>query len=261
MQSVEAVAKENGAVIQGLPSDGIAVFPADDQYCDIWRGFAGMRSVVTFSTSKTSTQLADIVANQRPTEFGSVLQVKIGAESVEIQLSAAGLHNVHNALAAIAACHAIGCSKDALVSGLQSFQPVAGRLQKKQALNSAVVIDDTYNANPDSVRAAIDVLAHAPGKKILVLGEMGEVGTEGPSYHDEIGAYAKSSGIDVLYTLGSLAAHSSTIFGQGAQHFDQIDALLKSLDNCVTSSSTVLIKGSRFMKMERVVAHLTHLES
>jgi UDP-N-acetylmuramoyl-tripeptide--D-alanyl-D-alanine ligase len=106
------------------------------------------------------------------------------------------------------------------------------------------------------VRAAIDVLAQAAGKKIIVLGAMGEVGKDGPVFHQEIGSYAKQHGVDALYTLGELASHSSSTFGQGAQHFDQIGALLKNLDDCVTSNSTVLIKGSRFMKMERVVAHL-----
>jgi UDP-N-acetylmuramoyl-tripeptide--D-alanyl-D-alanine ligase len=171
-------------------------------------------------------------------------------------LAAAGRHNVLNALAAIATCHAIGCSQADIIDGLQSFKPVSGRLQKKQAKNSAVVIDDTYNANPDSVRAAIHVLAQATGEKILVLGDMGEVGSDGPAYHVEIGAYAKQHGIQFLYTLGQLARHSSDAFGSGATHFEQIEPLLEKLDESVTSTSTVLIKGSRFMKMERVVAHL-----
>ncbi len=255
MHSIQAVAQENGSVILDLSANGVAVFPATDPYSKLWRSYAGKRRALTFAIDD---EQANIFAHYQSTEFGNVLQVQLGDESVEVKLSAAGVHNVHNALAAIAACHAIGCSKEAIVSGLQNFKPVSGRLQKKQAHNLAVIIDDTYNANPDSVRAAIDVLSHAPGKKILVLGEMGEVGTQGPVYHDEVGAYAKRAGVDVLYTLGSLAAHSSTIFGQGAQHFEQIEALLQSLDSCVTSSSTVLIKGSRFMKMERVVAHLVN---
>lgn len=257
MQSVEAVAQENGAVLTSLPAGGIAVFPADDEFTPVWRQNAGDRKVMTFGLDNQPS----VSATYQATEFGNTLQVQIGDSRLTIQLSAPGLHSVRNALAAIAACHAIGCSDDAIQTGLQNFKPVSGRLQKKQARNSAVVIDDTYNANPDSVRAAIDVLAGASGKKILVLGEMGEVGKDGPAYHDEIGAYAKKSGVDVLYTLGSLASHSSAIFGQGAEHFEHIEPLLKNLDGCVTSSSTVLVKGSRFMKMERVVAFLTHLES
>ena len=262
MQSVEAVAEENGAVIANLPADGIAVFPADDPFSDLWRGYAGSRRVITFGLEdKHKSQQATVYASYQAREFGNTLQVHISNQQFPVRLSAAGLHNVHNALAAIAACHAIGCSNDAIASGLQNFRPYLGRLQIKQARNFAVVIDDTYNANPDSVRAAIDVLAQASGKKILVLGDMGEVGAEGSAYHEEIGAYAKQCGIDTLYTLGRLVAHSSTMFGDGAHHFDQIEPLLKNLESAVTSSSTVLVKGSRFMKMERVVANLINPES
>jgi UDP-N-acetylmuramoyl-tripeptide--D-alanyl-D-alanine ligase len=257
MQGVEAVAKENGAVILNLPTDGVAVFPADDEFSELWRSYAGSRKAITFALN---SEQATISCTYQATEFGNKLQVRIGNDQLKIRLSAAGLHNVRNALAAVAACHAIGCSNESIVTGLQNFRPVSGRLQIKQAGNFAVVIDDTYNANPDSVRAAIDVLAQASGKKILVLGDMGEVGEEGSAYHDEIGAYAKRHGVDVLYTLGSLAAHTSTAFGQGAHHFEQLEPLLKILDNSVTSSTTVLIKGSRFMKMERVVTHLLNSE-
>jgi len=262
MQSVEAVAEENGAVILSLPADGIAVFPADDAFSDLWRGYAGNRKVITFGLeNKQATSTASISARYQATKFGNKLQVQVGNAQLKIRLPAAGLHNVRNALAAIAACHAIGCSNEAIVAGLHNFRPVSGRLQIKQARNFAVVIDDTYNANPDSVRAAIDVLAQASGKKILVLGEMGEVGADGSAYHEEIGVYAKQRGINELYTLGALASHSSSAFGQGAQHFEHIELLLKKLESSVTSSTTVLIKGSRFMKMERIVEYLINLES
>ncbi|MET3105933.1 UDP-N-acetylmuramoyl-tripeptide--D-alanyl-D-alanine ligase [Oxalobacteraceae bacterium GrIS 2.11] len=256
MQSVEAVAKENGAVIRGLPKDGVAVFPAGDPYSDLWRSYAGARKVLSFGLNDA----ADISGTFVPTEFGNELTVSIAGQSVQIQLAAAGVHNVLNALASIAACHAIGCGHAAIVAGLESFTPVSGRLQKKRAHNGAVIIDDTYNANPDSVRAAIHVLAQAEGEKILVLGDMGEVGNDGPAYHVEIGAYAKQQGIPVLLTLGQLARHSSDAFGAGATHFEQIEPLLARLDACATNSSTVLVKGSRFMKMERVVAHLMNTE-
>ena len=259
MQTVEAVARENGAVLAGLPEDGVAVFPAGDAYSSIWRALAGQRRVITFGLQDSAVS-ADISGTFVATDFGSDLTVGIGAVRMQIKLAAAGLHNVLNALAAIAACHAIGCAQAAIVAGLQQFTPVAGRLQKKRARNAAVIIDDTYNANPDSVRAAIHVLAQAAGKKILVLGDMGEVGADGPAYHVEIGAYAKENGIDLLLTLGQLAQYSSTAFGQGAAHFEQLEALLQSLDACLTGTSTVLVKGSRFMKMERVVAHLINTE-
>jgi len=259
MQSVQAVAKENGAVIAGLPKDGVAVFPAGDPYSDLWRSYAGARKVLTFGLAD-GVEVADISGKFVPTEFGNELTVSIVGQFVQIQLAAAGVHNVLNAMAAIAACHAIGCEHAAIIAGLESFTPVSGRLQKKRAHNGAVIIDDTYNANPDSVRAAIHVLAQAEGEKILVLGDMGEVGNDGPAYHVEIGAYAKQQGIPVLLTLGQLARHSSDAFGAGATHFDQIEPLLARLDACTTNSSTVLVKGSRFMKMERVVAHLMNTE-
>ena len=255
MQSVEAVARENGAVIAGLPEHGVAVFPANDEYSAIWRLYAGTRKVITFGLEDSAAPV-DISGTFVATDFGSDLTVYIGNGVLHISLAAAGVHNVLNALAAIASCHAIGCAHDAIITGLQNFTPVSGRLQKKRAPNAAVIIDDTYNANPDSVRAAIHVLAQAAGQKILVLGDMGEVGCDGPAYHVEIGACAKEHGIDLLLTLGQLARHSSAAFGPGATHFEELDALQKNLDACVSGTSTVLVKGSRFMKMERVVAHL-----
>jgi UDP-N-acetylmuramoyl-tripeptide--D-alanyl-D-alanine ligase len=160
---------------------------------------------------------------------------------------------VRNALAAIACTLAAGVAQDAVVRGLESFAPVSGRLQRKQAANGAVIIDDSYNANPDSVRAAIDVLAQVPGQRVLVLGDMGEVGTQGQQFHEEIGAYAASRGLDTVLVTGELARHVT-----GATHFEQFDELLAALDAKLGSKSdaTVLVKGSRFMKMERVVQHL-----
>ena len=257
MQSVEAVARENGAVIVGLPEDGVAVFPADDTYSNLWRSYSGARKTMTFGLAHEQSD-ADVSATFVETDTGSQLTVFIDVDILHIQLHAFGVHNVLNALAAIACCHAIGCSHDAIIQGLQGFQPVSGRLQKKLAHNAAVIIDDTYNANPDSVRAAIHVLAQAAGEKILVLGDMGEVGADGPAYHVEIAAYAKQHGIPVLFTLGQLARHSCDAFGSGAMHFEQLEPLLEKLDACVTSTSTILVKGSRFMKMERVVTHLMH---
>ena len=181
-----------------------------------------------------------------------------GGDGLEftIKLSAAGTHNVRNALAATACALAAGIPAEAIVRGLEAFAPVNGRLQRKQAVNGATVIDDSYNANPDSVRAAIDVLAAYPSPRILVLGDMGEVGTRGPEFHQEIGAYAQTRGIDNVLVTGQLARHMA---GTGAQHYEQFDELLAALDQQLGSKSdaTVLVKGSRFMKMERVVQHLT----
>ena len=249
MHTVEAVAAENGAVIAGLDRDGVAVFPGDDTYTALWRKLAGQRRAHTFGFSADCTVSCTYSAR----DFGSELEVRIPADTFQVKLAAAGEHNVRNALAAIACALAAGIDRAAIVQGLESFAPVNGRLQRKKAACGATVIDDTYNANPDSVRAAIDVLAQAAAPRVLVLGDMGEVGDQGPQFHEEIGAYAASHGIATVLVTGELARHVT-----GARHYPQFDELLAALDATLGSKSdaTVLVKGSRFMKMERVVQHL-----
>lgn len=256
MASVEAVAVENGSVIKALPSRGVAVFPADDTFTPLWRGYArngSHRKMLSFGLNEE----ADVSCTWTPSEFGSDLQVKVKEHSFPLRLQAAGAHNVRNALAAIACCLAIGVHRKAIVRGLEEFAPVAGRLQKKQGSGGAVVIDDTYNANPDSVRAAIDVLAQCPAPRSLVLGDMGEVGQEGRQFHIEIGAYARGRGIENLLTLGELAQHASLAFGAHARHCEDMETLQQAAAALAKPGTTLLIKGSRFMKMERVVQHLT----
>ncbi|UOD27307.1 UDP-N-acetylmuramoyl-tripeptide--D-alanyl-D-alanine ligase [Massilia violaceinigra] len=257
MHTVEAVALENGAVLAGLPFDGVAVFPGDDEYSALWRRLAGGRTCITFGFDAA----CNVSCAQRATDFGSELDVSVRIDgaplrSFNVKLAAAGLHNVRNALAAIACTIAAGIAPDAVARGLAAFEPVSGRLQRKEAACGATVIDDTYNANPDSVRAAIDVLAQAGAPRILVLGDMGEVGTQGREFHEEIGAYAAARGIGTVLVTGELTRHMAAT---GAQHYTQFDELLAALDTQLgsTSDATVLVKGSRFMKMERVVAHLT----
>ena len=251
MHTVEAVARENGAVLQALAPSGVAVFPGDDQYTDLWRGLAAC-DVITFGLSDACDVRADYTSNG----FGSDLQVSARGAQFAIKLAAAGEHNVRNALAAIACAVGAGVKPDAIVRGLDAFAPVGGRLQRKQAASGATVIDDTYNANPDSMRAAIDVLAAYPAPRILVVGDMGEVGAQGKEFHEEIGAYAHTRGIDTVLATGELARH---LAASGAQHYEQFDELLAALDKKLGSNTdaTVLVKGSRFMKMERVVLHLT----
>jgi UDP-N-acetylmuramoyl-tripeptide--D-alanyl-D-alanine ligase len=169
-----------------------------------------------------------------------------------VSLQAAGEHNVRNALAAIACAYAAGIDTSTIRTGLEAFAPVNGRLQKKQAANGALLIDDSYNANPDSVRAAVDVLARARPPRVLVLGDMGEVGTQGKEFHQEVAAYAASKGIEHFFATGALAAHMAP----QAEHHQEFDALLRAVSAAATPDATVLIKGSRFMKMERVVQHL-----
>ena len=252
MASVAAVAEENGAVLANLPADGVAVFPADDPFTPLWRSYAASRKILSFGFSDDADVRCTYVANV----FGSDLAITAGTQKFNIALSAAGVHNVRNALAAIACTLAIGVALDAIVRGLQAFAPVSGRLQRKTAANGALVIDDTYNANPDSVRAAIDVLAQFSAPRILVLGDMGEVGNEGRQYHEEIGAYARTNGIEHVLTLGDLARHTASACGAQAAHYDSVQALNDALAAILDADATVLVKGSRFMKMERVVQHL-----
>jgi len=255
MHTVEAVARENGSVIESLPAGGVAVFPGDDTYTELWRGLA-KGDVLTFGL----TNDCDVRATYTSNGFGSELQVSARGAHYGVKLAAAGEHNVRNALAAFACALAAGIPADAIVRGLEAFAPVGGRLQRKQATNGATVIDDTYNANPDSMRAAIDVLASYPAPRILVVGDMGEVGAQGKEFHEEIGAYAQSKGIETVLATGELARH---LAASGAQHYEQFDDLLAALDSTLGGNAgakcdvTVLVKGSRFMKMERVVQHLT----
>jgi UDP-N-acetylmuramoyl-tripeptide--D-alanyl-D-alanine ligase len=252
MSSVEAVARENGSVIDTLAQDGVAVFPADDPFTPLWRAYAGRRKALTFGLSAD----ADVRADYTLREFGSDLQVCANGQQFPIRLAVAGLHNVRNALAAAACTLGIGIPEQTVARGLEAFAPVAGRLQRKASRIGAALIDDTYNANPDSVRAAIDVLAAMPAPRLLVLGDMGEVGNQGPQFHEEVGAYARERGLDSLATLGELAIHSSRAFGAGATHYKDIESLKQALDRTLTPATAVLVKGSRFMKMERVVQHL-----
>ncbi len=252
MASVAAVAEENGAVIRGLADDGCAVFPADDDYAPLWQGYAGSRRVISFGLDRAPV----VSCSWQPLDFGSRMTVSAAGQRFELTLNAAGVHNVRNALAACAAAVAVGMPAASIVRGLEAFVPVAGRLQKKQAANGALVIDDTYNANPDSVRAAIDVLAAAPAPRLLVLGDMGEVGAEGVAFHEEIGAYARARAIEQLYTLGTLARHASLAYGSAARHFDDMDTLNNEVAQ-LPAGASVLVKGSRFMQMERVVQRLT----
>jgi UDP-N-acetylmuramoyl-tripeptide--D-alanyl-D-alanine ligase len=232
----------------------VAVFPHGDEFTPIWEELSAGRRVLRFGLTKD----AEVSCTFRAGDFGNEMFVTIregGGEPEQffVNLQAAGEHNVRNALAAVACTYAAGIALDKIKLGLDTFSPVNGRLQKKAAANGAVVIDDSYNANPDSVRAAIDVLSKAAAPRVLVLGDMGEVGTQGPEFHEEIGAYALTKGIEQVLVTGELATHMK---GASIRHFEQFGDLLAAVDAAVAPDATVLIKGSRFMKMERVVQHL-----
>lgn len=247
--SVEGIAKAKGEIFEGLSTDGVAVINADDDFASLWKSLVVNRSILTFGMSNS----ADITATFKLHAESSEMQLKTPLGEAMVNLPVAGKHNISNALAATAAAVAMGASLQHIVAGLESFAGVKGRLQRKRGIKGAVVIDDTYNANPASMKAAIDVLAARQGGKLLVLGDMGELGEDAAAMHADIGRYAKQADINALYVLGELSHEMVKAFGPGAQHFDTPDALVLSLAAHMNDFSTVLVKGSRFMQMERVV--------
>jgi len=249
LQSTEATARENGAVLAALPPDGIAVFAADDACAPIWRGLAGLRRTIDFAMRGQAT----LTVAYRASASGSELRISTPAGPIETSLALAGAHNVHNALAAAACGLGLGLPPQAISAGLAGFRGVPGRGTRSTMPGGAVVIDDSYNANPDSVRAAIDLLAGQPPPRLLVLGDMGEVGSQGPAFHREIGSYAQARGIDALLATGELSRETVAAFGPGARHFGEVAALIEAVRQAAGAGGTALVKGSRFMRMERVV--------
>lgn len=256
MQTVQAVAQENGSVIAALGAQGIAVFPSDDTYTPVWQALAGTRRTHCFSLTTTPDARTDLACLEARWSHGA-WQVHAQGMGVLLhyRLAVAGRHNVKNSLAAAACALAAGVSADAVVAGLEAFKPVKGRsraLSLQVQGRECTLVDDTYNANPDSVRAAIDVLAELPGPRLLVLGDMGEVGQQGVQFHAEAGRYAQAQGITQLLTLGELTRAAANAFA-GARHCDSIEDLYAAVRAALPQMGSMLVKGSRFMRMERVV--------
>lgn len=258
MHSVEAVARENGAVIAALPADGVAVFPADDAYAPIWQELAGARPCLRFSLQAQAD--ADVYVQQLQWQ-GDHWQVQAHTPVGELcfDLHVAGRHNVKNALAAAACAMAAGVGLPHIVAGLNAFAPVQGRSRAVQLMwqgRAISLVDDSYNANPDSVLAAIDLLRELPTPRVLVLGDMGEVGEQGVAFHEEVGRYAAAQGIDRLLTLGALARHSASQHPQAVHAGDAAEDWLQAwqtLQTWLPQVGSVLVKGSRFMGMDRIV--------
>ncbi|MGV7242240.1 UDP-N-acetylmuramoyl-tripeptide--D-alanyl-D-alanine ligase [Caballeronia sp. M23-90] len=259
MATVEAVALEHASVIHALASNGTAVFPADDKYASIWRVAATGNPILDFALHTDASQPPAAVTGKL---VGATLHITTPEGATEVALQVLGDHNARNALAATAAALAANVSLDAIKRGLEAFEPVKGRLQVKRAavrpIEGATVIDDTYNSNPDSMRAAIDVLALQASPRVLVMGDMGEVGDQGPAFHREVGAYAAQQGIDTLFALGDASIDAAKSFGPAGQHFTDISSLIAALTGAgFGPGATFLVKGSRFMQMERVVDAVT----
>lgn len=246
--TVQQIAEEKGAIYAGLGANGVAVLNADDAHAPLWRALNRGRKVLAFGSSER----VDVRGRIALHGLGSVIDIAVGADRVEAMLHVPGAHNAANALAAAACCIAAGATLADVATGLGSFAGVKGRLQRRPGRAGALILDDSYNANPDSMRAGIDVLASTPGRKFLVMGDMGEVGDGSAQLHDEIGGYAKSKGIDGLFALGEMSPVAVRNFGEGAQHFKTPETLAAALAKQLDADTVVLVKGSRFMRMERV---------
>jgi UDP-N-acetylmuramoyl-tripeptide--D-alanyl-D-alanine ligase len=247
--TTEAIARAKGEIFEGLKPGGTAVINADDPCAPLWRTAAASAKQLEFALDND----AAVTGTYQLREFDSEIVLQTPAGSARAVVPAPGLHNVRNALAASAAATALDVPVSKLAAGLARFGGTKGRLQKKPGLNGAMLIDDTYNANPDSMRAAISVLAGVGGKKLLVIGDMGELGATAIGMHAQVGEFARAAGIATLFTLGELSAHTALAFGAGARHFDRIEDLIAEISKTLAPGVTMLVKGSRFMQMERVV--------
>ena len=270
MATVAAVAQEHSNAISTLPNNGIAVFPADSEFAGVWHEAAAGRKVIDFILLSGKTTLQAAVMGRLLSNGHVQVQTELG--SIEVQLNALGSHNARNALAASAVAVAAGVSLEKIKQGLESFAPVNGRMQAKKIDPNHTLIDDSYNANPDSVRAAIDALKQSGNISWLVLGDMGEVGNQGPEFHREVGAYAAEQGVTKLFALGEQCQFAIQGFNDvkkngasstSAKHFFEMDSLILQLRDALHAQSTgsnehlnILVKGSRFMRMERVVQAL-----
>ena len=246
--SRENIAKAKGEIFAGLADTGTAVINADDNFADYWKSLNQHKKIITFGLNTPADLTAVYI------EKDGVNQVNLTTPNgiVTFNLAVLGKHNVGNALAASACAVALGVSNADIAIGLSNMQAVRGRLQRKAGFNGAALIDDTYNANPDSMKAAIDVLA-TQQNSIFVMGDMAELGENAPQMHAEIGLYAKQKGIGRFYTLGDLSAKANITFGQNAAHFSDLESLVFALKSQMKQGVTVLLKGSRAMQMERVV--------
>lgn len=253
--SREGVAHAKGELFAGLGANGVAVINNDDHYAPLWKTLAGSAAQITFSL----TERADVSALniEAQASAGTRFELRVPEGRAVVNLPMPGLHNVSNALAAAACAVALGMELSDIASGLTRVQPAAGRLTATATPEGARLLDDSYNANPTSLRAGVEVLATFTGRRVLVLGDMGELGPSSEQQHFEAGRTARARGIDVLFALGTLSRATVEGFGAGARHFDDVEALVAALRSQLDAHTTVLVKGSRSSRMERVVAALT----
>lgn len=252
--SIEGVARAKGEIYQGLPAGGTAIINDDDAYASSWGPLLEGKKIRRFSTKKPVDVYAKAVHLDDKACASFTLVTPLG--EALIQLQAKGLHQVSNALAAASCTQALGIALSDIAEGLSSFEGVAGRMTFRKGLRQAQVIDDTYNANLQSVLAAMTVLTMQAGKRIFVLGDLGELGASTDAHHREIGRVARETGVDCLLTCGQHSQATSDAFGKDGHHYASHQALLAALIAQLDSETTVLVKGSRSARMECIVEKL-----
>jgi UDP-N-acetylmuramoyl-tripeptide--D-alanyl-D-alanine ligase len=254
--SLEGVAKAKGEIYQGLADDGIAVINADDQFAELWYKLAEKNQQITFGCNPGHETPADVSCTWLGDIEGNKLNVHTPVGDFECTLKLLGAHNVMNALAATAVSVGAGVSVEVIKAGLEAVQSVPGRMQPNKGVNGSRIINDTYNANPTSLKAGLGVLADCEGKRILVLGDMGELGEGVEKFHTQAGEMASNANVDQLFTLGKYSKNAADAFGKNARHYEDVDKLIADVRGSLIPGTTVLVKGSRMMRMERVVEAL-----
>ncbi|MEJ0098623.1 MAG: UDP-N-acetylmuramoyl-tripeptide--D-alanyl-D-alanine ligase [Pseudomonadota bacterium] len=254
---LDGVAREEGEMVAGLWPAGVAVINADDPYAAMWRGMTRAR-VCTFGIDRPAdfhaTQIDETLADDG---FRTTYTLNAPQGRCTVRLNTGGRHNVRNSLAAAAAAVAAGASLEDVATGLAMMQPVNGRLVPRHTKQGARLLDDSYNANPSSMTAGIDVLTRLSGEPWLVMGDMGELGDSARASHEQIGAYARARGVRRLFATGKLSTLAVEAFGSGASWHADTDALARAVEAALSPEVTLLVKGSRSARLERVVAHLT----
>jgi UDP-N-acetylmuramoyl-tripeptide--D-alanyl-D-alanine ligase len=256
--NLDGVAKGEGETVACLGADATAIINADDAYAAYWRGVAGAKRILTFGMHAGADFAArNVIQAIERGEFATRFTLVCPLGERSIMLKAGGAHNIGNALAAAAAAAAAGASLDEIALGLGDFRAVSGRLQLKPGVRDSWIIDDSYNANPSSVRAGLEVLRSLAGAKWLVLGDMAELGESSQDSHAHIGSYARDCGIKRLFAVGPLSSRAVETFGSGGEWFADADSLTRRLQAELSHGVTVLVKGSRVNRLERVVQALT----
>jgi len=252
---LEGVARAKGEIAQGLPADGTFIVPSDSPWIDLWRDLAAYRRVLICGPDAKADVCVEVDGIRGVWDehgFHTRFRVQVGGSELELELGLAGTHNIRNALVAVAVARVLGVGPDAIRAGLAGLKPVPGRLCPRRGPGGLRLIDDSYNANPDSVRAAIEVLVGLPGRHWLVLGDLAELGPDAEALHRDLGAAARTAGVEVLYTVGTLSALAAEAFGAGGRHFHDQASLISALQEHLGSQDLMLVKGSRAAAMERV---------